>query len=168
MVSLTHHTDRRRHALAARRFGERRPRLSPRPAANARRDGDPDCERAARRGARPERTLIADRRSAAAGGLRAPAWLLKAGSVCTALVVLAGGMGYATSHVYSASAPLQPPLAKASPTAMPSVGPVTNARSGGRQATVPPQATIAPGLRTTGRQPITTTHNSGVIDVARR
>jgi len=69
-------------------------------------------------------------------------------------------MGYATSHVYSASAPLQPPVAKASPTAMPSVGPVTNARSGGRQTTVLPQATIAPGLRTTGRQPITTTHHS--------
>src|SRR2546426_2319924 len=160
MLSLTHDTDRRRRALAPRRLGERRPRLSPRPAANPRRDGDPDRGRAARRGAHPERTLIADRRSAAASGLRAPAWLLKAGSVCTALVVLAGGMGYATSHVYSASAPLQPPVAKASPTATPSVGPVTKARTGGRPTTGLPQATIPPSPRTTRRQPITTTHHS--------
>ena len=69
-------------------------------------------------------------------------------------------MGYSTSHVYGASAPLQPPLAKASPTATPSVRPVTNAQTGGRQTTVLPQATIAPSLRTTGRQPITTTHHS--------
>src|SRR2546425_11604123 len=146
MVSLTHDTNRRRHVLAARRFGERRPRLSPRPAADARRDGDPDRGRAARRGAHPERTLIADRRSAAAGGLRAPAWLLKAGSVCTALVVLAGGMGYATSHVYSASAPLQPAVAKASPTGTPTAAPVTNLRGAGRRRTVLPQSTVAPRL----------------------
>ena len=69
-------------------------------------------------------------------------------------------MGYAISHAYSASAPLQPPVAKAPPTATPSVGPVTNARTRGRQTTVLPQATIAPSLRTTGRQPITTTHHS--------
>src|SRR5256712_12832462 len=99
---------------------------------------------------------IAHRRSAAASGLRAPAWLLKAGSVCTALVVLAGGMGYATSHVYSASAPLQPPVAKASPTATPSVGPVTKARTGGRQTTGPSHATIAPRPRPPGRPPHTT------------
>src|SRR2546428_7383367 len=103
---------------------------------------------------------IAQRRSAAASGLRAPAWLLKAGSVCTALVVLAGGMGYATSHVYSASAPLQPPVAKASPTATPSVRPVTNAQTGGRQTTVLPPATIAPRPRTTRRPPPTPTHPS--------
>ena len=68
-------------------------------------------------------------------------------------------MGYAISHAYSASAPLQPPVAKASPTATPSVGPVTNAQTGG-QTTVLPQATLAPSLRTTGRQPVTTTHHS--------
>src|SRR2546428_5264443 len=100
---------------------------------------------------------IAHRRSAAASGLRAPAWLLKAGSVCTALVVLAGGMGYATSHVYSASAPLQPPLAKASPTATPSVRPVTNAQTGGRQTTGPPPAPPAPRPRPTRRPPLTPT-----------
>src|SRR2546425_3324977 len=98
---------------------------------------------------------IAQRRSAAASGLRAPAWLLKAGSVCTALVVLAGGMGYATSHVYSASAPLQPPVAKASPTATPSVRPVTNAQTGGLPTLVLPLATIAPRPRPTGRHPPT-------------
>src|SRR2546426_12736301 len=154
MLSLTHDTDRRRRALAPRRLGERRPRLSPRPAANPRRDGDPDRGRAARRGAHPERTLIADRRSAAAGGLRAPAWLLKAGSVCTALVVLAGGMGYSTSHVYGASAPLQPPLAKASPTATPSVRPVTNAQTGGRPTTGLPPGAIAPSPPPTRRPPL--------------
>src|SRR2546428_5156939 len=98
---------------------------------------------------------IAHRRSAAASGLRAPAWLLKAGSVCTALVVLAGGMGYATSHVYSASAPLQPPLAKASPTATPSVRPVTNAQTGGRPATGPARAAPAPHPRPPARPPLT-------------
>src|SRR3989441_13102069 len=89
---------------------------------------------------------IAQRRSAAARGLRAPAWLLKAGSVCTALVVFAGGMGYATSHVYSASAPLQPAVAKASPTGTPTAAPVTNLRGAGRRRTVLPQSTVAPRL----------------------
>src|SRR5207245_6709665 len=140
---LRHDTHRRRRALAPRRFGERRSRLSPRPAANARRDGDPDRDRAARRGAHPERTLTADRRSAAASGLRAPAWLLKAGSVCAALVVFAGGMGYATSHVYRASAPLQPPVANASPTATPTSAPVTNARTGWRLTTDIPLADLS-------------------------
>src|SRR3989442_15565063 len=96
---------------------------------------------------------IAQRRSAAASGLRAPAWLLKAGSVCTALVVLAGGMGYSTSHVYGASAPLQPPLAKASPTATPSVRPVTNAQTGGGPPTGPPQAANPPDPPPTRRPP---------------
>src|SRR2546428_13362023 len=94
---------------------------------------------------------IAHRRSAAASGLRAPAWLLKAGSVCTALVVLAGGMGYATSHVYSASAPLQPPLPNASATATPSDRPVTNAQTGGGPAAGPPPARVPPRPRPTRR-----------------
>src|SRR5438132_6578945 len=153
-AGLLYRDDRslRRRAPPTRDEHERRSRLPARAAAEPWRDRHSARHRAARR--RPHRgpaPALSGRPAVAARarGLRAPAWLLKAGSVCTALLVFAGGMGYATSHLYSASAPLQPPVAaKASPS--PTTSPRATAQTRG-QTTARPQATLAPSVRTTTR-----------------
>jgi hypothetical protein len=79
---------------------------------------------------------------------------LKLTSVGATAIVFAASLGYASAHVYNASAPLQPTVATANTApARPSVAP---ARSRQRQTS----PFVAPNIAVTGRSPLTSTHSS--------
>ncbi|OLC56871.1 MAG: hypothetical protein AUH85_04910 [Chloroflexi bacterium 13_1_40CM_4_68_4] len=99
------------------------------------------------------------------------AWALKLGSVLTTLLVLAGSVGYAGTHLKNAHAPLQPPLANKAVAVVPSASPAAPTATLPplvplRGRTRPPSAqgtpipSLQPNVRTADLPPITFTHVS--------
>jgi hypothetical protein len=99
------------------------------------------------------------------------AWALKLGSVVTTLLVLAGSVGYTTTHLKNEHAPLQPPLADKEVAVAPPASPVAPAATLPplvplRGRTRPPSAqgtpipSLQPNVRTADLPPITFTHVS--------
>jgi hypothetical protein len=68
---------------------------------------------------------------------RLPAWLLKGSAVCLTVLATVGSAAFVGGHVKNQSAPLRPSLEP----------------PGG-------QVNLAPGMRTTGSEPVTETHAS--------
>jgi len=90
-----------------------------------------------------------------------PLWALKLTAVAAVLNVFFFAFGYASTHIKSIAAPLQPPVARAgaavvipTPTAAPTLN--TGGDRRGRRAT----ATLRPGIRTSPNAPLTSTRHS--------
>jgi hypothetical protein len=95
-------------------------------------------------------------------------WALKVGSIVTTLLVLAGGYGYASTHVQNPNAPLQPPVEKpataaaSTPTPTPIPSLVGTRRGNPTRATSSPapRLTLQPGVQATDLPEVTFTHTS--------
>ena len=87
-----------------------------------------------------------------------PSWALKLTAVAAVLNVFFFAFGYASTHIKSIAAPLQPPVARAGAAVViptPTAAPTLNT-GGGRRAT----ATLRPGIRTSPNAPLTSTRHS--------
>ncbi|MEK6208111.1 MAG: hypothetical protein AABM32_10770 [Chloroflexota bacterium] len=95
-------------------------------------------------------------------------WALKLGSVVTTLLVLAGGYGYASTHVKNPNAPLQPPVEKSpeaaqatpTPTPIPSLVGTRRGQQSRATSSPAPRLTLQPGVQATELPEVTFTHTS--------
>ncbi len=93
---------------------------------------------------------------------------LKLGSVVTTLLVLAGGYGYASTHVKNPNAPLQPPVENApeaavstpTPTPIPSLVGTRRGNPPRATSSAAPRLTLQPGVQATDLPEVTFTHTS--------
>jgi hypothetical protein len=82
---------------------------------------------------------------------RAPAWALKLASAIATFAIFTSSFGWTATHTYAANAPLQPSVTASDTAATPSTASPTSSR---------PTSTLSPQVRTTTRDPITTTRSS--------
>jgi hypothetical protein len=98
---------------------------------------------------------------------------LKLGSIVTTLLVMAGGYGYASTHLKNPNAPLQPPVEKSAveeaaaatpapptPTPIPSLVGSRRGNPPRASATPAPRLTLKPGVQATEVPGVTFTHVS--------
>jgi hypothetical protein len=93
---------------------------------------------------------------------------LKLGSVVTTLLVLAGGYGYAATHVKNPNAPLQPPVEQSlqavaptpTPTPIPSLVGTRRGNPPRATSSPAPRLTLQPGVQATDLREVTFTHTS--------
>ena len=96
---------------------------------------------------------------------------LKLGSIVATLLVMAGGFGYATTHLKNPNAPLQPPVEKsadaksavatpATPTPIPSLVGTRRGNPPRATSSPAPRLTLQPGVQATELPGLTFTHVS--------
>jgi len=90
-----------------------------------------------------------------------PSWALKLTAVAAVLNVFFFAFGYASAHIKSIAAPLQPPVVSVGAAAVkptPTAAPTPTSASDRRARAATP--TLRPGIRTSPNAPLTSTRHS--------